>query len=136
MAALIPLGDASRRPRSAAVATLLIILVNAFVFLEELGGGNRLCGRGRRFRCALRMGITRLRCLLNVPACELDAHYRNMIFLWAFGPAMEDVMGHARYVIFYLAAGVTAMMGRFWQLELDDFVPGAAVRFGVMGAFI
>ena len=40
MGGLIPLGDASRRPRGAAVVTLLIIAVNVFVFFQELAGGN------------------------------------------------------------------------------------------------
>ena len=30
----------------------------------------------------------------------------NMVFLWAFGPAMEDVMGYVRFLIFYLGGGL------------------------------
>src|ERR1017187_4472819 len=32
----------------------------------------------------------------------------NMWFLWLFGDNIEDVMGHARFLIFYLACGVAA----------------------------
>jgi hypothetical protein len=39
MGGLIPLGDASRRPRHFAFVTALIILTNGLVFLLELTGG-------------------------------------------------------------------------------------------------
>jgi membrane associated rhomboid family serine protease len=32
----------------------------------------------------------------------------NMLFLWIFGDNVEDAMGHARYLIFYLLGGVCA----------------------------
>lgn len=39
MGGMIPLGDASRRPTRAPVVTTLIIVVNSFVFVRELMGG-------------------------------------------------------------------------------------------------
>jgi membrane associated rhomboid family serine protease len=32
----------------------------------------------------------------------------NMLFLWVFGDNVEDVMGHARYLAFYLLTGIAA----------------------------
>ena len=32
----------------------------------------------------------------------------NMWFLWIFGKGIEDLLGHARFLIFYLACGVAA----------------------------
>ena len=32
----------------------------------------------------------------------------NMLFLWIFGDNVEDVLGHARYAVFYLACGLAA----------------------------
>ncbi|HEV2128063.1 MAG TPA: rhomboid family intramembrane serine protease [Thermomicrobiales bacterium] len=32
----------------------------------------------------------------------------NMLFLWVFGDNIEDIMGHVRYLIFYLLAGLAA----------------------------
>ena len=40
MGTVIPLSDASRQTRTFPVATLLIIVVNALVFVRELIGGN------------------------------------------------------------------------------------------------
>jgi hypothetical protein len=39
MGGMIPLGDASRRPTRAPVVTILSIVVNSFVFVVELMGG-------------------------------------------------------------------------------------------------
>jgi rhomboid family protein len=33
----------------------------------------------------------------------------NMLFLWIFGNNVEDALGHARFLVWYLAAGVGAM---------------------------
>ena len=35
----------------------------------------------------------------------------NMIFLWVFGNAVNDRLGHVGYVLFYLAGGVLAGVG-------------------------
>jgi membrane associated rhomboid family serine protease len=32
----------------------------------------------------------------------------NMLYLWIFGDNVEDVLGHGRYLVFYLAGGVLA----------------------------
>jgi membrane associated rhomboid family serine protease len=34
--------------------------------------------------------------------------FGNMLFLWIFGDNIEDRLGHARYLIFYLVCGVLA----------------------------
>ena len=36
----------------------------------------------------------------------------NMLFLWVFGDNIEDRFGHFRYLLFYLAAGVAAVLLR------------------------
>ena len=34
----------------------------------------------------------------------------NMLYLWIFGNNVEDAMGHTRFVLFYLACGITAAL--------------------------
>lgn len=34
----------------------------------------------------------------------------NMLYLWVFGNNIEDVMGHARFVVFYVLCGVVAAL--------------------------
>ena len=36
----------------------------------------------------------------------------NMVFLWAFGPEMEDAMGPISFLVFYLAGGAVAMLAQ------------------------
>ncbi len=62
----------------------------------------------------------------------------NMLFLWVFGDNVEDTMGHARYLLFYLLTGFAA---GFAQILLDPSSPiplvGASGAIsGVLGAYI
>ena len=62
----------------------------------------------------------------------------NMVFLWAFGPEIEDAMGRGRYLIFYLAGGLVAMLAQV-VADPHSSVPnlGASGAIAaVMGAFI
>ena len=45
MGGMVPLGDASRRPTSIPITTILIIVANAFVFSLELMGGEAFVAR-------------------------------------------------------------------------------------------
>ena len=62
----------------------------------------------------------------------------NMIFLWAFGPEIEDAMGSVRYLVFYLLSGVAASLAQVAAIP-HSTVPnlGASGAIaGVMGAFL
>jgi membrane associated rhomboid family serine protease len=139
MGGLIPLGDASRRPRGAAFATLLVILVNVYVFFLELSGGERFVRAWSAIPVRITHGNHSITLLTSMFLHASWMHIiGNMIFLWAFGPAMEDVMGHARYVIFYLAGGVTAMMAQILAAPNSNIscLGASGAIAAVMGAFI
>ncbi len=53
----------------------------------------------------------------------------NMLFLWIFGDNMEDVLGHVRFLLFYLAGGVLAALG---QVAFEPYSPVPMV--GASGA--
>ena len=62
----------------------------------------------------------------------------NMWFLKIFGNNIEDSMGHARFVVFYLASGVAAAMAQVF-LNPQSPIPmvGASGAIsGVMGAYL
>jgi membrane associated rhomboid family serine protease len=62
----------------------------------------------------------------------------NMWFLWIFGNNVEDSMGHARFVVFYLLCGLAAAALQIFS-QPDSGVPmvGASGAIGgVMGAYI
>jgi membrane associated rhomboid family serine protease len=61
----------------------------------------------------------------------------NMVYLWIFGDNVEDRLGHARYLAFYLAAGTAAAVA---QLAINPFsavpmVGASGAIAGVMGAY-
>jgi len=61
-----------------------------------------------------------------------------MVFLWAFGPQIEDAMGPFRYLTFYLLSGFIASIAQIAAMSTST-VPnlGASGAIaGVMGAFL
>ena len=62
----------------------------------------------------------------------------NMMFLWVFGDNIEDRLGHFKYLVFYLLAGVAATLSQ-WAINTDSQVPliGASGAIsGVLGAYL
>ena len=62
----------------------------------------------------------------------------NMMFLWVFGDNIEDRLGHLKYFLFYLVAGVAAALS---QLGFDPhsdvpMVGASGAVSGVMGAYL
>jgi rhomboid family protein len=136
---VIPLSDASRRPRSFPVVTLLIIVVNALVFLRELVGGDAFVAQWAAIPAAIVSGH---RLVTIFTAMFLHGGWMhiigNMVFLWAFGPEIEDAMGKERYLVFYLLGGVIAMVAQVAG-DPSSTVPciGASGAIAaVMGAFL
>ena len=62
----------------------------------------------------------------------------NMLYLWIFGNNIEDVLGHFRFIIFYLVCGILAGLTH-WFFGMESVVPtiGASGAIaGVMGAYV
>ncbi len=139
MGTVIPLSDASRRTRSFPVATLLIIVVNALVFVRELAAGNAFVARWAAIPATIFTGHGLVTIFTAMFMHGSWMHIiGNMVFLWAFGPQMEDAMGRGRYVVFYLVGGVVAMLAQVAGSP-GSTVPtlGASGAIAaVMGAFI
>lgn len=139
MGGLIPLGDASRRPRGFAAVTTLIIVINAYVFLQELAGGNRFVYAWSAIPMRITHGHHTITLLTSMFMHASWMHIiGNMVFLWAFGPAIEDAMGHVAFLFFYLAGGLIAMLAQV-VADPSSTIPclGASGAIAaVMGAFI
>jgi membrane associated rhomboid family serine protease len=139
MGGFIPLGDASRRPRQFAVVTLVIILLNAFAFFQELSFGDRFVFAWSAIPVRIVHGQHLVTLLTSMFLHASWMHIiGNMVYLWAFGREIEDAMGGFRFLVFYLTGGVVAMMA---QILGDPFsrIPslGASGAIAaVMGAFI
>jgi membrane associated rhomboid family serine protease len=61
----------------------------------------------------------------------------NMWFLWIFGNNIEDSMGRARFVVFYLACGVSAALLQVYvsPASVVPMVGASGAISGVMGAY-
>jgi membrane associated rhomboid family serine protease len=62
----------------------------------------------------------------------------NMLFLWAFGKSLEDAMGHAKFLSFYLLCGVLAGIVQFFfnYYSRVPTVGASGAIAGVMGAYL
>ncbi len=62
----------------------------------------------------------------------------NMLFLWVFGRAVEDRLGHVLYLAFYLLVGALAGLVQAFVLggrELTPVVGASGAIAGVLGAY-
>jgi membrane associated rhomboid family serine protease len=68
----------------------------------------------------------------------------NMLYLWIFGDNVEDVLGHVRFLLFYLVCGVGSALAQCWVTlafgrpveALIPVVGASGAVAGVLGAYI
>ncbi len=139
MGAMIPLTDASRRPVHFPFVTICIILANLFVFVLELQGGDAFVLRWSAVPANVIAGHHWITLLTAMFMHASWSHIiGNMVFLWAFGPEIEDAMNPLRYLAFYLVGGLVAMLAQIAVMP-SSTVPnlGASGAIAaVMGAFL
>src|SRR5579864_1768664 len=135
----IPLRDISRRPTHRPVVTVGIIVINVLVFLLELAGGDAFIEQWSVIPARIVAGQGWITILTAMFMHGGWMHIiGNMVFFWAFGPAIEDAMGPIRYLVFYLLGGVVASLAQILALS-SSTVPnlGASGAIAaVMGAFL
>jgi len=136
---MIPLEDESRRPSRFPIVTAFIIALNVLAFILELMNGDAFVTQWSVVPADIVAGRHLITMLTALFMHGSWSHILgNMVYLWAFGPEIEDVMNRWRYVAFYLAGGVVAMLA---QVAAD---PGSTVPnlgasgaiAAVMGAFL
>jgi membrane associated rhomboid family serine protease len=62
----------------------------------------------------------------------------NMLYLWIFGDNVEDHLGHARFLVFYLVCGLAASLAMV-VFSPDSRIPGLGASgaiAGVLGAYL
>jgi membrane associated rhomboid family serine protease len=139
MGAVIPLSDATRRPRRFPFVTVFIIVVNVLVFMRELMGGEAFVLQWAAVPVDLVAGHRWITLLTAMFMHGSWSHIvGNMVFFWAFGPEIEGAMNPLRYLAFYLVGGLISMLAQVASS------PGSAVPSlgasgaiaAVMGAFL
>jgi membrane associated rhomboid family serine protease len=146
---MFPLRDSIPSSRPPVVNVLLIVACTvAFVFELSLGQDLERFLRAYAFVPArlFHAGFFGVSLLFNVKGAVLSMFLHggwlhligNMWFLWIFGDNVEDVLGHLRYLVFYLGCGGAAALGQA-VIAPDSVVPmvGASGAIaGVLGAYL
>ena len=62
----------------------------------------------------------------------------NMLYLWIFGNNVEDVMGHRRFIVFYVLCGVAAAMAQALSAPhaVIPMIGASGAVSGVLGAYL
>ncbi len=136
---MIPLSDIDRRPVNFPLVTAFLIGANSLVFIFELALSDTFIVRWSFVPLEISSG-QRLVTLLTAMFMHGGWFHilGNMVYLWAFGPEIEDVMGRFRYPVFYLSGGIAASLA---QVIANPSSPvpnlGASGAISaVMGAFL
>ena len=108
---MFPIGDDNSRERTVPVVTYTLIALNVLFFLVELSGGDQFVDDWAfvpvRFSAHPEANAVTIFSSMFMHGSWLHLG-GNMLFLWIFGDNVEDQFGHAKFVIFYLLAGIAA----------------------------
>ena len=159
---MIPISDPQLQRRSPPYVNMGIIAICGLVFLFELTQGpvdrQLLFFRWGLIARELSEGISFSQLDLGTVVLDIDSpiptwgtvfssmfihadimHFGfNMVFLWVFGDNVEDRLGHVKYLLFYLGAGLAAAWTQV-GIDMNAEVPliGASGAIaGVLGAYL
>jgi len=161
---VMPLRDDDTDRRTVPVVTYALIAVNVLVWLLELGLGEKFINGystvpfeithntdlvgiqtihagGQSIPIQLYSGPTPiyLTLLFSMFMHASWLHIGgNMLYLWIFGDNIEDRLGHAKFLVFYLICGLAASAADI-LFKTDSIIPslGASGAIaGVLGAYL
>ena len=150
---MFPLGDDRVEGAAAPVVTYGLILLNVLVFVFELNQPSR--GALQSFIQAYGVVPHEYIAARDLPPTiplpfwatlftSMFIHGGwmhlggNMLYLWIFGDNLEDALGHARFLLFYLACGVAAGLAHilFSGASNVPTVGASGAISGVLGGYI
>ena len=136
---MMPLWDETRRPSRFPIVTTLIIVLNVLMFGAELINGDAFVAQWSAVPADIAAGRHEITLLTSMFMHASWSHILgNMVFLWAFGPQIEDAMNPLRFTAFYLVGGVAAMIAQIAS-DTGSPLPGLGASgaiAAVMGAFL
>lgn len=121
------------------VVTVVLIVVNILVFLYEFSLDS-FSQNAFMYRYALipdRFHLSNV-----VTSMFLHGGWMhvlgNMWFLWIFGDNIEDILGHGKFLLFYLMCGIAAALTQvfFNPASRVPMVGASGAIAGVMGAYM
>ena len=147
---MIPIRD-SNPSRTFPIVTIILIIINAMVFLFEQSLGSNLNDfigyfalvPAKYFYLAERgISLSIERFYPFITSQFLHGGWMhiiwNMWFLWIFGDNIEDNFGHIGFLFFYLLSGVVAGLAHVYTNPASPMptVGASGAIAGVMGAYI
>ena len=124
-----------------AIVTKLLVGLNVAVYLLELAAGGQVNGTGNEI---YNNGFLYGPLVANGDWWRLFTapflHYGpihlafNMLALWWFGAAVEQVLGRGRYLLLYLVSGLAGSAGALIFSPLNPTVGASGAIFGILGA--
>jgi membrane associated rhomboid family serine protease len=125
-----------------AMVTKILVALNVAIYLLELGLGGTTDGRNNRI---YEEGALYGPLVANGDWWRLFTsvflHYGpihlalNMLALWFFGAAVEQVLGRGRYLLLYIVSGLAGSAGALLLSQPTSITVGASgAIFGILGA--
>ncbi len=125
-----------------AIVTKILVALNVGIYLLELGLGGSTDGRNNRI---YEEGALYGPLVANGDWWRLFTsvflHYgpihlaMNMLALWFFGAAVEQVLGRGRYLLLYVVSGLAGSAGALLLSQPTNITVGASgAIFGILGA--
>lgn len=156
---LFPIGDDNSNRRIVPMVNYLLIGINLLVFFKQLTDPDFTYGYsvvpaeitgGRDIVNQVRVGQTEFELLPGPTPIYLTLFTAmfmhgdwghllgNMLYLWIFGDNIEDRLGHARYLTFYLVCGLLASLTHiyFGPRSLIPSLGASGAIAGVLGAYL
>jgi membrane associated rhomboid family serine protease len=132
---LFPFGDDNSSRRTLPVVTYALIALNVLVFSIELNQGAPF----------IRQWAVVPRQLVANPSAEIPTIFTsmfmhagwmhllgNMLFLWIFGDNVEDRLGRAKFLIFYLVCGIVATLAQV-AVSAESSIPSLGASGAISG---
>src|SRR5215467_11218681 len=134
---MFPIRD-TQRTYSTPVVTILLIVTNLLIFLYEISLEPYA---QNHFTAVWALVPARFHAIDLFSSMFLHGGWMhvlgNMWFLWIFGDNIEDVLGHFKYLLFYLISGLLAMMTQVAIYPNSNIptVGASGAIAGVLGAY-
>jgi membrane associated rhomboid family serine protease len=135
---MFPLKD-TQPSYSRPVVTIALIVVNVLVFLFEYSLGPSTLNAFIEYYGLVpdHFQVSRIFTSMFLHGGWMHV-LGNMWFLWIFGDNIEDLLGHAKYLVFYLLCGTVAGLGQVIASPYSTvpMVGASGAIAGVMGAYL
>jgi membrane associated rhomboid family serine protease len=135
---MIPLRDVIPS-RTTPWVTYLLVGLNVLVFFYEVSLGPDLL---ERFILAFGLIPADFSWMTALTSMFLHGGWLhiagNLLSLWIFGDNVEDRMGHGRFLVFYLLAGLVASLAQTYVIPNSPvpLIGASGAIAGVMGAYL